>query len=105
MSDPLCAFPYRWITVEPQEGIAWDAEGCALPKGSPLPILAKRFLDFCASKPVADIAASFSGISSIDRYSTETGKKLVARFLTLDFRQAAIEKKTITDQWQSIASR
>ena len=102
---PFMRFSIPVITVEPQEGIAWDAEGCALPKGSPHPILAKRFLDFCASKPVADIAASFSGISSIDRYSTETGKKLVARFLTLDFRQAAIEKKTITDQWQSIASR
>ena len=102
---PFLRFSIPVITVEPQEGIAWDAEGCALPQGSPHPILAKRFLDFCASKPVADIAASFSGISSIDRYSTETGKKLVSRFLTLDFRQAAIEKKTITDQWQSIASR
>ena len=102
---PFMRFSIPVVTVEPQEGIAWDAEGCALPKGSPHPVLAKRFLDFCASKPVADIAASFSGISSIDRYSTDKGKKLVARFLTLDFRQAAIEKKTITNKWRDIVSR
>lgn len=102
---PFMRFAIPVTTVEPKEGIAWDAEGCALPKASPNPKAAKLFLDFCASKPVADIAASFSGIAAIDRYSTPAGQAMAARFLPLDFHSAATQKSDMLARWQSIMAR
>ena len=97
---PFLKYNIPVTTVEPKEGIAWDAEGSALPKGSPHPELAKKFLDFCASKEVALIAADFSGIAAIDKYSTTKGQKISDRFLPLDFRRAAIEKSSVIKRWQ-----
>ena len=67
---PFLKYPIPVTTVEPREGIAWDAEASALPKGSPHPENAKKFLDFCASAAVGKIAADFSGIAAADAYST-----------------------------------
>lgn len=102
---PFKRFSIPVITVEPKEGIAWDAEGCALPLGSPNPDTAKKFLDFCATKPVADIAASFSGIAAIDRFSTPQGRAMAERFLPLDFKSAAAQKSDMLERWQSIIAR
>lgn len=102
---PFMRFSIPVETVEPQEGIAWDAEGSALTVGSHHPDAAKKFLDFCASKAVADIAASFSGIAAIDQYSTAKGRSLSARFLAMDFKRAGTEKSQILEHWQSIVYR
>ena len=102
---PFKRFSIPVITVEPKEGIAWDAEGCALPLGSPNANTAKKFLDFCATKPVADIAASFSGIAAIDRFSTPQGRAMAERFLPLDFKSAAAQKSEMLSRWQSIIAR
>jgi iron(III) transport system substrate-binding protein len=102
---PFKRFSIPVTTVEPKEGIAWDAEGCALPHGSPKPEIAKKFLDFCATKPVADIAASFSGIAAIDRFSTEQGRAMAERFLPLDFKSAAAQKSEMLAHWQTIIAR
>ena len=90
-------------TIEPIEGIAWDAEGSALPKGSKHPEAAKKFLDFCASEAVAQIAASFSGIAAIDQFSTEKGRSIANRFLPLDFNRANSKKSDLLERWQHIA--
>ena len=100
---PFMRFSIPVKTIEPEEGIAWDAEGSALPKGSKHPQAAKKFLDFCASKAVAQIAASFSGIAAIDQFSTEKGRSIAKRFLPLDFNRADSEKNDLLERWQHIA--
>lgn len=102
---PFMRFKIPVTSIEPESGIAWDAEGCAMPRGTPHPENAKRFLDFCASKDVGDVAAAFSGISAIDRYSTEAGQKIAERFIALDFRRAADERQKIIERWQKISTR
>lgn len=102
---PFLKYNIPVTTVEPVEGIAWDAEGSALPKGSPHPELAKKFLDFCASKDVALIAADFSGIAAINRYSTPKGQSISSRFLPLDFERAALEKSSIVKRWQEYVQK
>ena len=98
-------YPIPIKTIDPVEGIAWDAEGSALPKGSPHPEAAKKFLDFCASADVAKIAAKFSGIAAIDSYSTEKGKEISSHFLPLDFEIAAKNKSAIVQKWQRTVGR
>lgn len=97
---PFLKYKIPVTTVEPEEGIAWDAEGSAMPKGSPHPELAKKFLDFCASEAVGKIAADFSGIAALEDYSTAHGQKIADRFLPLDFDRAAREKSEIIQRWQ-----
>ena len=102
---PFMRFSIPVKTVEPQEGIAWDAEGSALPKGSRHQQSAEKFLDFCASESVAKIAASFSGIAAIDRFSTEKGRSLSSHFLPIDFEKAGTDKAQMLSRWQSIANK
>lgn len=102
---PFMRFSIPVKTVEPQEGIAWDAEGSALPKGSRHQQSAEKFLDFCASESVAKIAASFSGIAAIDRFSTEKGRDLSSHFLPIDFEKAGTDKAQMLSRWQSIANK
>lgn len=102
---PFMRFSIPVQTIEPTEGIAWDAEGSALPKGSKHPEAAKKFLDFCASEAVAQIAASFSGIAAIDQFSTEKGRSIANRFLPLDFNRADSEKSDLLTRWQRIAQK
>lgn len=102
---PFFRYKIPVTTVEPVEGIAWDAEGAALPKGSPHPELAKKFLDFCASKEVGHIAAEFSGIAAGKGFSTSRGQKISDRFLPLDFDRAAKEKSDIIKRWQEWVRR
>ena len=102
---PFMRFSIPVKTIEPEEGIAWDAEGSALPQGSKHPQAAKKFLDFCASKAVAQIAASFSGIAAIDQFSTEKGRRIAERFLPLDFNRADSEKNDLLERWQRIAHK
>ena len=102
---PFMRFSIPVKTVEPQEGIAWDAEGSALPKGSRHRQSAEKFLDFCASESVAKIAASFSGIAAIDRFSTEKGRSLSSHFLPIDFEKAGTDKAQMLSRWQSIANK
>ena len=72
-----------------------------MPQGSPHPILAKRFLDFCASQtPLPTLPPRLAAFPQLTAIQPKPAKNWFPRFLTLDFRQAAIEKKTITDQWQ-----
>ena len=97
---PFMRYNIPVITVEPTEGIAWDAEASGLPVGSPHPKEAKLFLDFCASADVGKIAADFSGIAAIDGYSTENGQNIARQFLALDFARAGLEKSAIVRQWQ-----
>lgn len=102
---PFMRFKIPVTSIEPESGIAWDAEGCAMPRGTPHPENAKRFLDFCASKEVGDVAATFSGISAIDQYSTKAGQKIAERFIALDFRRAADERQRMIERWQKISTR
>ena len=102
---PFMRFSIPVKTVEPQEGIAWDAEGSVLPKGSRHQQSAEKFLDFCASESVAKIAASFSGIAAIDRFSTEKGRSLSSHFLPIDFEKAGTDKAQMLSRWQSIANK
>ena len=76
-----------------------------MPKGSPHPENAKKFLDFCASAAVWKIAADFSGIAAADAYSTPAGRKIAAQFLPLDFARAGAEKKAIVKTWQDWVTR
>lgn len=101
---PFMRFSIPVQTVEPKEGIAWDAEGSAMPKGSRHPESAAKFLDFCASESVAQIAASFSGIAAIDRFSTQKGRELSSRFLPIDFEKAGTDKARMLSRWQAIAN-
>lgn len=91
--------------VEPEEGIAWDAEACALPRGCPHPEAAKAFLDFCAGPAVGKIAADFSGIAARKGFSTPEGEKIAASFLAMDFARAAADKEGILKRWHAMASR
>lgn len=91
--------------VQPEEGIAWDAEACALPRGCPHPELAREFLDFCASPAVGRIAADFSGIAARNGCSTEQGESIAKRFLPMDFARAAAEKDAILKRWHKMATR
>lgn len=93
------------VTVEPREGIAWDAEACALPLGCPHPEAARVFLDFCASEKVAAIAARFSGIAAIPEFSTPEGRRISSRFLPLDFARAGAEKSAVIRRWQEEVRR
>lgn len=93
------------VTVEPREGVAWDAEACALPAGSPHPEAARVFLDFCASEAVAKIAARFSGIAAIPEFSTPEGRRISSRFLPLDFARAGAEKSAVVRRWQEEVRR
>lgn len=97
---PFLKYRIPVTTVEPKEGIAWDAEGSALPKGSPHPEAAKRFLDYCASEAVGRIAADFSGIAAREGMSTEKGRHIAERFLPLDFGRAARDKSRVVAHWQ-----
>ena len=101
---PFMRFSIPVKTVEPKEGIAWDAEGSAMPEGSRHPQSAEKFLDFCASESVAQIAASFSGIAAIERFSTPKGRELSSRFLPIDFEKAGTEKARMLSQWQAIVN-
>ena len=98
--QPFMRYRIPVVTVEPNEGVAWDAEASGLPKGSPHPEAAKRFLDFCASEAVGRIAADFSGIAAITEYSTPQGAAIAAHFLPLDFERAGKEKPSIVHRWQ-----
>ena len=102
---PFLRYNIPVITVEPKEGIAWDAEASALTKRKQKINSAKKFLDFCASKEVGQIAGVFSGISAIEAYSTEQGKKIAKQFLPLDFQRAADEKHQIIKRWQEKVSQ
>ena len=97
---PFTQYDIPVITVEPTDGIAWDCEANALPKGSRHPEIAKRFLDFCTSESVAKIAADFSGIAAISEYSTPEGQKIASNFLAIDFEKASAEKKAIIAKWK-----
>lgn len=92
---PFLRYNIPVATVEPIEGIAWDAEACGLPIGSPHPEDAKIFLDFCASEAVARIAARFSGIAALPAFSTPEGRNISSRFLPLDFGRAGEEKEQL----------
>lgn len=91
--------------VEPEEGIAWDAEACALPRSCPHPQEARAFLDFCAGPAVGRIAADFSGIAAHEGFSTEQGKRIAERFLPMDFARAAADKEKILARWHEMATR
>lgn len=97
---PFTEYDIPVITVEPEDGIAWDCEANALPKGSKNKEVAKRFLDFCASKTVAEIASDFSGIAAITEYSTTEGQRIASKFLDIDFEKAATEKKAVIAKWK-----
>lgn len=99
---PFLRYNIPVATVEPIEGIAWDAEACGLPIGSPHPEDAKIFLDFCASEAVARIAARFSGIAALPAFSTPEGRNISSRFLPLDFGRAGEEKRAIVRRWQNL---
>ena len=99
---PFLRYNIPVATVEPIEGIAWDAEACGLSIGSPHPEDAKIFLDFCASEAVARIAARFSGIAALPAFSTPEGRNISSRFLPLDFGRAGEEKRAIVRRWQNL---
>ena len=99
---PFQRYDIPVATVEPEEGIAWDAEACGLPVGSPHPEDARLFLDFCASEAVAQIAARFSGIAAIPQFSTPNGHQIASRFLPLDFNRAGAEKADVIRRWQTL---
>ena len=101
---PFLKYDIPVITIEPKEGIAWDSEANALPKGSKNPKLAKAFLDFCTSGEVAEIASAFGGIAGYEKYSTEAGRKISASFLELDFSEAAESKATVIQQWTDLVN-
>ena len=102
---PFLRFDIPVESIEPLEGIAWDAEASALPAGCPNPQEAKAFLDFCAGPQVAEIAARFSGIAAREGFSTPKGRAIADRFLPLDFGLAAAEKADIINRWQALVSR
>ena len=102
---PFLRFDIPVESIEPLEGIAWDAEASALPAGCPNPQEAKAFLDFCAGPQVAEIAARFSGIAAREGFSTPKGRAIAERFLPLDFGLAAAEKADIINRWQALVSR
>lgn len=93
------------ITVEPIEGIPWDCEASALPKGSPNMALAKEYLDFCASGNLAQTVVGFSGIVSREKLSSDSGQRLVKAFMPMNFSRAGAEKKRLIQQWQTIISQ
>lgn len=101
---PFLRYNIPVITVEPSEGIAWDAEASGLTTRKQNIEAARKFLDFCASKEVGAIAAKFSGISAIDSYSTTQGHNIAKQFLPLDFQRAANEKVRIIKRWQQKVS-
>lgn len=102
---PFMRFNIPVESIEPEEGIAWDAEGCARPKGGTNTEAAEAFLDFCASEEVAQIARDFSGIAAIDAYSSDKGRSIASRFLALDFNRAAKEKAAIIDRFKRLTQK
>lgn len=102
---PFLKYKTPVLVVQPEEGIAWDAEACALPRGCPHPQEAKAFLDFCAGPAVGQIAADFSGIAAREGFSTEEGKRIAERFLPMDFARAAKDKDVILARWYALATR
>lgn len=86
--------------IEPKEGLAWDAEGCAVLASSPKKELTEKFISFCKSPAVAKIARDFSGISPLDGYSSPQGEKTKALFLPINFSDASSKKSEILHQWQ-----
>lgn len=102
---PFTRFNIPVQSIEPEEGIAWDAEGCARPKGGDNIEAAQAFLDFCASEDVAQIARDFSGIAAIDAYSSDKGRSIASRFLALDFNRAAKEKSAIIDRFKRLTQK
>lgn len=102
---PFLKYRTPVTVVQPEEGIAWDAEACALPKGCPHPQEARAFLDFCASAAVGKIAAQFSGIAARKGYSTPEGTRIAERFLAMDFSRAAADKESILARWHAMATR
>ena len=102
---PFLKYKTPVSVVQPEEGIAWDAEACALPRGCPHPQEAKAFLDFCAGPAVGQIAADFSGIAAREGFSTEEGKRIAERFLPMDFARAAKDKDVILARWYALATR
>lgn len=102
---PFMRFNIPVQSIEPEEGIAWDAEGCARPKGGDNIEAAQVFLDFCASEDVAQIARDFSGIAAIEAYSSDKGRSIASRFLALDFNRAAKEKSAIIDRFKRLTQK
>ena len=102
---PILKYKTPVTVVQPEEGIAWDAEACALPRGCPHPQEAKAFLDFCASPAVGEIAAAFSGIAARECFSPEEGKRIALRFLPMDFARAARDKEAMLTRWHALATR
>lgn len=102
---PFLKYKTPVTVVQPEEGIAWDAEACALPRGCPHPQEAKAFLDFCASPAVGEIAAAFSGVAAREGFSTEEGKRIAERFLPMDFARAARDKEAMLTRWHALATR
>lgn len=102
---PFLKYKTPVSVVQPEEGIAWDSEACALPRGCRHPQEARMFLDFCASSAVGKIAADFSGIAARQGCSTEQGSLISERFLAMNFEQAAADKERILSRWHKIATR
>ena len=86
--------------IEPKEGLAWDAEGCAVLASSPKKELTQKFIEFCKSPAVAEIARDFSGISPVAGYSSPAGEKTKALFLPINFSEASAQKSEILRLWQ-----
>lgn len=88
------------VIIEPSEGISWDVEASALPRGSRRPEAARLFLDFMTSDEVANIAAVFTGIAARAEFSTEEGARTAACFQPMNFQEAAVRKKAILEEWR-----
>ena len=88
--------------IEPNEGLGWDAEGAALVAGSRHKAEALQFLDFCAGKEVAAVAAAFSGVTARANFNTPAGNETLKKMLPIDFAAAARDKKAILARWQVV---
>ncbi|MUK92247.1 putative 2-aminoethylphosphonate ABC transporter substrate-binding protein [Aliivibrio fischeri] len=86
--------------VLPEGGIGWEMEAAAIVKGTPHLAAAEKLMDWVSSDAVAELGATFSGITARESFMTPEGKVSYQSMIDNDLFWAASNRLTLIQQWR-----